>query len=375
MIDICFVVDALYAGGAERYVELLATALDRDRFRTSLLVKRTPGIAEWTRGMRERGIEAVETEMNLPFRPAQAPRIVETLRNLRPHIVHLNLPGPYDAQMGVLAPLARLSGAERVVVTEHLPMVERLAKRALIKNLSYRWVDAAVTVCAANVPYLVERQRVPEGKITVVHNALPARYGEARSRSRPGVRAELGIPGDAVAVCIAGSLIRRKGHHLLIEALSGLAGRAWHLVIIGEGEERSACERLLEERNLRGRTSMMGQRSPAEVERLLSGMDIFVLPSVMEAFPYTILEAMACGLPVVASRIFGIPEAALDGETALLVDPGSRDALANAIERLLCDPELRLRLGRAGRARFERLFTLDAQMNRMESVYLNLIYQ
>lgn len=375
MINICFVVDAPYAGGAERYVELLASALDRDRFRASLMVKRTPGLTEWTRGMREQDIDVLEAEMNLPFRPEQAPRIIESIRSLQPHIVHVNMPGPYDAQMGLMVPLSRLAGASRVVVTEHLPMVEKLLKRALLKKFSYRWIDAMVTVCAANVPYLVDRQEVPAGKVSVVHNALPAGYGGGRQAHRAKVRDELGISGNTVAVCITGSLIRRKGHHLLIDALSALEGLPWHLVIIGDGDERRACERLLDERDMRERTIMLGRRSTAEVERFLSGMDLFVLPSMMEAFPYTILEAMACGLPVVASRIYGIPEAAIDGETALLVESGSRGALAGALERLVRDPDLRVRFGQAGRARFERLFTLDAQINRMQSLYLDMLYQ
>ena len=374
MITICYAVDAPYAGGAERYVQLLASALDRDRFRPVLLVKRTPGLAEWTNDMRERGIDVVEVEMNLPFHPWQAPRIVQSIRSLQPHIVHVNMPGPYDAKMGLLVPLSRVAGAMRVVVTEHLPMVEKLSKRAFLKNISCRWADGVVTVCAANVPYLIERQEVPAEKISVVHNALPEAYGGMRDKQRTEVRNEIGISGDTVAVCIVGSLIRRKGHHQLIDALSTLIGLPWHLVIIGDGEERNACERLLDERTMRQRASMLGQRSSDEVERLLAGMDLFVLPSTMEAFPYTILEAMACGLPVVASRIYGIPEAAVDEETALLVEPGKRDALTSALDRLLRNPELRMRFGRAGRARFERMFTLNAQMNRMQSLYLDMLY-
>lgn len=369
MISICYAVDASYEGGAERYVELLMSALDRTIFRPSLLVKRTPGLRTWTERMRASGIEVVDVEMNLPFRPVHAPRIIGAIRSLGPHIVHMNMPGPYDAQMGVLAPLARIAGAARVVATEHLPMVEKLPKRAFVKRCAYRWVDTTVTVCEANVPWLVGRQAVPRDMIAVVHNGLPEAYGRQRDRFRSETRRELELAGEEIALCITGSLIRRKGHHLLIEALAGATGPPWHLFIIGDGEERSAIERQLGESGLRSRTSLLGWRPPAEVERLLAAMDIFVLPSVMEAFPYTILEAMACGLPVIASRIYGIPEAAIDGETALLVEPSRRGALTEALDRLMRDPGLRTRFGAAARTRFENRFTLDVQMRRMHSIY------
>jgi glycosyltransferase involved in cell wall biosynthesis len=374
MINITYAVDAPYAGGAERYIELLATSLDPERFRVSMLVKAEPGLAAWAKGIEESGIELIEVPMDLPYHPEQFPRIAESIRSLKPHIVHVNMPGPYDAQMGLLVPLARVGGASRVVVTEHLPMVAKSAKRGFLKSCAYRWVDRVATVCEANVPYLTERQGVPPEKIVVVHNALPAAYGRDRMASRAKVRSELAVAGDTIAVCIVGSLIRRKGHTHLVEAISSLPGLPWHLVIIGEGQERDALERELRDRDIRGRTSMLGQQSPGEVERLLAGMDLLVLPSAMEAFPYTILEAMACGLPVIASRIYGIPEAAVEGESALLFDPAAGGALRQTLERLLGDETLRLRLGKNGRARFEKLFTLDTHLQRMQSIYIEMLH-
>jgi glycosyltransferase involved in cell wall biosynthesis len=373
MVNICYMVDAPYAGGAERYIALLARSLDRAHFRVSVFARRAPGLAGWLGDLETQGVQTVAVPIDLPFHPGSIPRVVESIRSLAPHVVHVNMPGPYDAQMGLLLPIARAAGAARVIVTEHLPMVERLWKRAFVKRISYCWLDRMLTVCEANVPFLVGCQGVPPEKITVVHNALPIEYGAGRAGWRPGVRSELGIEDGQVAVCIVGSLIKRKGHALLIDALSGIGALPWRLVVVGDGEERSACERQLRTRELLGRALMVGHQSTGAVERLLSGMDLMAVPSLMEAFPYTILEAMACGLPVVASRIYGIPEAAVEGETALLVDPGDRDALAGALARLISDAALRERLGRSGRARFERAFTLDGHTRRMQSMYLELI--
>ncbi|MFH1755243.1 MAG: glycosyltransferase family 4 protein, partial [Candidatus Latescibacterota bacterium] len=263
--------------------------------------------------------------------------------------------------------------AARVVVTEHLPMVERLAKRAFVKEFAYRWVDRVLTVCRANVPYLTERQRVARAKIDVIHNALPRDFGRRSAGSRSRIREQYQLPAESPVIMFLGSLIERKGLPVLLEALQQLGSMDWRLVVVGEGEERGRYEHLGKDMGIGDRIRFLGYLGEREVEALLCTADVLALPSFMEAMPYVILEAMACGLPVIASDIYGIPEMAVDGETAVLVPPGDAARLSGGLHELLSDAPLRGRLGRAARTRFETYFTLDRQVEQIQSIYFELL--
>ncbi len=373
MIKVCYIVDADYAGGAERYILLIARGLDRSRFEPVVLIKAGADLEHWRRDTERAGIEMHEVGMGLPFQPWAAVGIYRTLQRLRPDIVHLNVPGPYDGQMGLLAPLARLAGAAAVVTTEHLPMVERLWKRALLKNLTSGWVDRVLTVCRANVPYLVERQNVRPGKIAVIYNALPERFGARRDLEREESRAKFNLAPDTTALVMIGSLIERKGLPVLLEALTPLIDLDWRLLVAGDGEDQAAFEQKTVQLGLEERVDFLGFQPEAEVEKLLSAGDVLVLPSYMEAMPYVILEAMACRLPVIASNIYGIPEMVEDGKTACLVEPGQVEPLSRCLREMISFRSAREVMGRRARERFEEIFTIEKQIESIQAIYNELM--
>jgi glycosyltransferase involved in cell wall biosynthesis len=370
---VCFAVDAPYAGGAERYVSLLASGIDRGVFEPLVLAGTGAGLDAWCERVAGCRVEVVRVPMEMPFHPEHAVSVLSALLAMAPHVVHVNMPGPYSGQMGLLAPLSRIAGSARVVVTEHLPRVERLWKRALVKNVSYAWVDRVLTVCRSNLPFLVDRQRVAEHKIGVVYNGIRATYGSRREKRRESARRELGLDELTTGIVFVGSLIERKGVGVLLDALSGLDPDGWRLFVIGTGDEQTAYEGAVTRMALENSVRFLGGVSEDQVEQVLCASDLLVLPSFMEGMPYVILEAMACSLPVVATRIDGIPEAAPDGEAALLVPPGDAQALRSAIGRLVGDGVLRKTLGENGRRRFEQMFTLDRHIEQMESVYIDLL--
>jgi glycosyltransferase involved in cell wall biosynthesis len=366
-------VDADYAGGAERYILLIARGLDRRRFEPVVLIKEGADLDEWRRETERAGIEVHQGGMGLPFQPWDAVGIFRALWRIRPDIVHVNVPGPYDGQMGLLAPLARLAGARAVLTSEHLPMVERLWKRALLKNLTAGWVDRVLTVCRANVPYLVERQNVRPEKIEVIYNALPEQYGVRRDIDRRESRARFGLAPETTAFLMVGSLIERKGLPVLLEALGPLLDLNWKLLVAGEGEDRARFEQLADSLGLRERIDFLGFQSDSSIEKLLSAGDVLVLPSFMEAMPYVILEAMACRLPVVASNIYGIPEVVVDGKTACLVEPGQVEPLRRRLKEMISFPSAREAVGRRGRERFEAVFTIEKQIESIQAIYYELL--
>lgn len=372
MIRVVYTVDAPFLGGAEHYVARLATGLDRLRFSPAVVMRSNDvddSLLAWAAELESSGIPVTRVRMRLPFRPGDAVPIYRALAAIEPDVVHVNMPGPYSAQMGLLAPLARLAGA-RVVVTEHLPMVPRLWKRDLVKRLAVGFVDAAVTMTRANAELMVNRQGFPRRRVRVVENGVRAAFGTREGDSN--ARADLGLEAGTVAFVFVGNLIEHKGLRRVIEALSSLA-TGWRLVVVGTGPEAGPARALVSRLGVGERVVFLGRCSAEHVERVVAACDVLVLPSAVEGLPYVILEAMACAKPVVSSRVFGIPEAVIEGETGLLVSPDDVAGLAAALHTLAGDPALRARMGRAGRARFEERFTLERQLRVMSALYRELV--
>ncbi len=370
MIRVTYMIDAAFEGGAERYVELLATGLDRRYFEPSVIARDVAALDPWCERIRRSDIPVTRLPMNLPFRPQHAGPIIRALVAAGARIAHINMPGPYDGQTGLFAPVARLAGVGAVCATEHLPMVERLWKRALLKRLAYTFVDRVFTVCEANVPFLTMRQRVPVRKQRVVYNGLPAVFGSEAAGDTVEMRKRFGIPTESVAFAFVGSLTRRKGLDVLIEAAAKLSENAV-VVVAGEGEEKTRLEKVAETIG-EARVHFTGGLSRREVGDLLCAVDALVVPSFMEGLPYVILEAMAHSLPVIATDVNGIPEAVDAGRTGLLVPAGDADALRSALEHFLSNTSERVEMGRQGRLRFERLFTLDRHLDTMQHNYEDL---
>jgi len=220
-----------------------------------------------------------------------------------------------------------------------------------VKVRAYNHVDRwslrhAAHVVSRNQPFaetLAERG-VSRARITVLHNgvremgAVPAAVAAARRT--------LGLGDNDLVVLTVGRLSREKGQAHLIRALPALRGRA-RLVIVGDGPDRSALEDLA--RALGVQRSVVFAGMTANVSPFYAMANVFVLPSLSEGSPNALLEAMACGLPVVATRVGGVPEIATDGATALLVPPKDPLSLARAIDRLLDDVDLGAALGTAAR--------------------------
>ena len=185
------------------------------------------------------------------------------------------------------------------------------------------------------------------------------------------LRREFGIPGGAPLLGVVARLEPEKGHRFLIEAMPAIlrgAPETW-LVIVGEGSLDGELRSLA--RSLPGpapaRIVFTGRRE--DVAAITGDVDVAVLPSLREAQGISILEAMARRKPVVASAVGGIPEMLTNGLDGLLVPPADPAALAEACIRLACSPELRARMGDAGRATVEARFSLDAMVRQIEEIY------
>jgi glycosyltransferase involved in cell wall biosynthesis len=145
------------------------------------------------------------------------------------------------------------------------------------------------------------------------------------------------------------------------------------LLVVGTGPDEALCRRLAADRGLSDQVRFLGWQTRTALEDLLAASDLLALPSAIEGLPYVLLEAMASRLPVVAGRVYGVPEVVEDGVTGILVDPHRIDEITVALDCLAANAALRESMGRAGRARFERCFTLEAQARAMEAIYAALL--
>ena len=231
-----------------------------------------------------------------------------------------------------------------------------------------REICAAAEFVAAETDYSRDllRQRCPDSatKIHRVYNGIDlARFSESASTQRGGYSA----PNTVPRIVSVGRLVAFKGFHDLIDACAELARSRIEFVcdIIGDGPQRETLQAKIDQLDLSSRVNLLGSLSQRAVLERLQAADIFALPSTTDVqgatdvFPTVILEAMASAQPVVSTRLAGIPELVVDGETGTLISAGDSTALAQALEQLLRDPDLRLRFGHAGRARIEQHFRIE----------------
>jgi glycosyltransferase involved in cell wall biosynthesis len=174
--------------------------------------------------------------------------------------------------------------------------------------------------------------------------------------------------GEEPRVLIVGQLARRKGHEVLLRALRQSRHRP-HLTIVGDGPERARLERLAAILGLSSRVTFAGARGQDEVPGFYASATLFCLPSFQEGVPVVLMEAMARGIPVIATRVMGVPELVEDGESGVLVSPGRADELAAAIDALLDDPERAAVMGRAGRERVLARYDLEHNVREMARLF------
>jgi len=348
-------------GGAENVVLRLAAGL-RAAGDEPVIVTMRPG---W---MTERA-EAEGFELWLaPQAPGLAPGFIPSFaRRLRrggieclhSHEFAMNVYGGAAARALGIPSVATIHGRNWATGSRRRGLAYRALRRVGMRIVAVSHDLAAFL--AAGLP-------LPRDAITVVHNGipLPPPGDEAeRAAARRETRAALGVPATAPLLLAVGNLYPVKDHATLLRAAATLAGV--HLAIAGRGEEEAKLRALAAELGLGPRLHLLGLRD--DVPRLHGAADVFVQPSRSEGLPLAILEAMGAGLPVVATRVGGVHEAVLEGETGRLVAPGDPDALAAALRPLLEAPALRARLGRAGAERAEREFSLRAMTEAYRALY------
>jgi len=203
-------------------------------------------------------------------------------------------------------------------------------------------------------------------QLVVIHNGIDPRPFLQADGTR--VQRQLGLE-EGPMLTFVGRLAPQKDPLTLLRAIQNLS--RGKLFLIGDGPLRFQAERFIRQNRLASRVILTGARM--DIPDILAASDVFVLPSRWEGLPLVIIEAMMAGLPVVASRVGGVPELVEDGITGFLVPPGDSEALAEALQWLIEDKELRRRMGEAGREKALRKFTLDRMLRETQALYEEIL--
>jgi len=354
-------------GGTERMVLELAARLDRQLFEPMVLS--LVGGDALIEECRRRGIEAEHLHCRHPLSVRSWRRFMEIIRSRRVALVHLyglraNLPG---------RPLARRAGARAVVAGIRSTDPWRKWYHVLLDRWTARWVDRFISNSEAGRQMAIARERFDPARVVTIHSGIDA-MRRADSFDTAALRRQFDIsPSANPVVAVVANLGPEKRHCDLVEAAACLAERFPEIVFLcaGRDEMNGANQRLAAERGVGGRFRWLGHvKNVAEV---VAAADFVALPSSHEGLPASILEAMAMGRTVVATRVGGVPEIVQDGVNGLLVPPRNPPALAQAIEQLATDAEWRRRLEIEALETIRRDFSIERMVRATEEIYLDLI--
>ena len=299
-------------------------------------------------------------------------RLRRIFRQYRPHIVHTRNWGAVEAIVA-----ARLAGVPVVIHSEHGYEVSNLRglprRQRIFRRMAYSAADAVFTVTRELREYHARQAWVRPEAIRVIHNGVDTQRFAPCSETRVRIRKEFGFADECLVLGSVGRLVPIKDYPTLLYAAEQLLYRGFNVRVLlaGEGPLLESLQgQVQNSRLLSGRVLFAGASD--RVPELLNAMDIFALPSLGEGMSNTLLEAMACGLPLVATRTGGNSEIVEEGHSGWLYTPACVEELVDRLGYLSSQSEMRSRLGQNARERTVRQFSLDTMLRRYRDLYLDL---
>lgn len=361
-------IDSLGLGGAETLVAEFAIAARAADLSVSVGYLDAAGAA--IDRLRDAGVEPVHVPVHSLLAARDHKAVRDHLAAVRPDLLHTHL-GYADLLGGLAARRLGIRSVSTLHVTAWSGTTRERARFRLTALARRRCATRVIAVSEAARRSYLETGWEHAERVVTVHNGIA---DSAVAGAGAAIRRELGIAPDELVLGMVSVLRGRKGHEAAGAAAELLAGRfpRLRLLIVGDGPKRAQTEHALAA--LGDRALFAGYRD--DVIGVLDAVDILVHPSSIDAFPTALLEAMAARVPIVATAVGGIPEAVVDGETGFLTPaPATGEILARALEPLLADPQLRLRMGARGRERFETEFRADRWIGRLLRVYETVLRQ
>lgn len=347
-------------GGAEMIVKRLASSLDLIRFRSIVCLFRAGWLYDASHSAE---LPTSIIQINGAFDIRWARAFASLVRNERVEVIHTHefTANVYGSLMGKMMGIP-------VVATVH---GKNYFAEQVKRRVAYRYVSRAARMVAVSEDlkqFIVQQVGVAENRVGVVYNGVTVAESPSVDQLS-AIRADLHLAGYDHVIGAVGSLYPVKGHIHLIKALPEIlrACPKTILLVIGQGELEQALKAEVVKRNLDAHVRFLGFRS--DVPALLWLFDVFVLPSLSEGLSMALLEAMAAGRPVVATKVGGNSELVLDGDTGFLIDSQSPEAISDKVVQVLRNKAQATGMGDRGRRRVVDKFSFRAMVDRYQSYY------
>jgi len=390
-LNICFVSPEYFpiSGGTGAYVYYLSQQLQKLGHNVHVVARHRANSTEIVDGVNVIYVRGVGSPLTRYWRFARSTlkKLEELNRKLEFDVIHANLPLvpsfaiPNETGSALISTVhstwkgeaeAVKRGGRRKLNPNEKSMLRFSSLLRFYEKKLMKRSDALIAVSMHTRKELVELYGVAEEKIHVIYNGVDV-HKFRKDGDRAGVRRELGIEEEQKVILCVGRLYYRKGLATLLQSIPKVVQKFADVkfVISGKGFKRDEdnLRALAEKLKIEGSVMLLGYFPDERLPDLYAASDIFVLPALYENFPFAILEAQSTGLPVISTRVGGIPEFLTSNENGLLVEPGDPEQLAEVVLVLLEDPELATELGTCGRRLVEEKFAWPSIAGKVVDLY------
>lgn len=364
--NLIFFTETTGIGGAEVYLQVLALGLNKEKFDIRVAIPKNKGTEDFVNELRSKGIW-----VDYIRRYNILSNYLYFKKN-KPDFIHFNVPFPifFCCTTAILAGL--FYSKSQLYVTNHLAPLEYRPNLFFRSIISYIYIklNLLITVSNKNKEALIKNFDLPESKIKVIYNCVNidsiVKYNREIVKD---LKEKFSINDSSIVFGTVGRLHKQKGHQYLIDASKNVIEKVPNSVFlfVGTGSEKDQLVQKIEENKISYHFRIVGYQE--NLPEILALIDVFVLPSISEGFPFSILEAMAAGKPVIATNVGGVPEIITNNVDGILVEPRDPDALAKAMILLAKDKNKRDHIAEMGKKKIIENFSLEKMISMTEEIY------
>ena len=361
---IIFFTDTIGIGGAEEYLKILALGVNKEKFNIRIAIPENKGTEEFVNDLRSKGVRIdFINKYNL------VSNYIYFLKN-KPDYIHFNLPFPNKCISALLAGI--IYSKSKLYLTEHLVPQDYVPNKILkeIKKYIYNKICLSIAVSAKNKESLIKNFDLPEDKIKIVYNSVdadPIKNYDVDILNE--LRNKFTLSDSSIVYGTVGRLNKQKGHEYLIDAAKKLIEKVPGSIflIVGKGQLKDQLIQKTKDNDIYENFRFVGYQK--NLPEILAIMDIFVLPSINEGFPFALLEAMAAKKPIIATNVGGVTEIVKNGVNGIVVEPMDPFALSTAMLELAVDAKKRMCFAEEGYKTILANFTLEKMISSTEQIY------